>query len=546
MDAAEHLDVRARARIGTTLNGKYRIDAVLGVGGMAVVYAATHRNNAEFAIKLLHPAFSAREDVRARFLREGYAANSVKHPGVVHIVDDDITEDGSAFIVMELLRGISVEDLTEKAGGRLPVSPAVGIVDQLLDVLAAAHAHGVIHRDIKPANLFLTYDGMVKVVDFGIARARALASQASANATTSGTLLGTPAYMAPEQALGRTSEVSEQTDLWSAGATLFTLITGQTVHVGDNVQHLLVLAASSRARLLASVVPDVPPAIASVVDRALAYPKHERWPSAEVMRDALRQAHCEAFGAPPVALPLLPLLAACGVSPSVIPPPPSTPAHSSTPSSPPSSGPRIAVPSPAPAHFPASSIRTPGMATTPLPITRTPPPMSAPRTSERAVGALAQSRWNRVGASTRAAAFVLSGAVALAVLAGGWIVVRGTASRRPTLPERTSAASVSAVAAPSGSLAPGAPVAFAGSSAAARSGAPPLEAPQAPDSGALDAALSTSSDVNENAGSWPLRRVPILNQRGGAGPGKPAQPPRATGQPSLPPPRPTNPFDERK
>jgi serine/threonine-protein kinase len=544
MDAAQNLDAQARARVGTTLNGKYRIDAVLGIGGMAVVYAATHRNNAEFAIKLLHPAFSAREDVRARFLREGYAANSVKHPGVVHIVDDDITEDGSAFIVMELLRGISVEDLTEKAGGRLPVSPAIGIVDQLLDVLAAAHAHGVIHRDVKPANLFLMYDGTVKVVDFGIARARALASQASTKATTSGTLLGTPAYMAPEQALGRTSEVNEQTDLWAAGATLFTLVTGQTVHVGDNVQHLLVLAASSRARPLASVLSDVPPVIASVVDRALAYAKEERWPSAEVMRDALRQAHYEAFGTPPVALPLLPLLAACGVSPSVIPPPPSTPAHPSTPSSPASSGPRIAVPSPAPASFPASSIPTPGTATTPLPMTRTPPPMSAPRASERAVGPLAQSR-TRLGASRRAAAILLSGAIALAVLAGGWVLVRGSASRRPALPEGTGAPSASAVATPLSSAAASAPAPFARSSATASSGAPALEAPRAPDFGAPDAAPATSLDSNEDA-ARPPRRAPTLNQHGGGGPGKPVQSPRATGQPSTPPPRPTNPFDDRK
>src|SRR5438270_3789789 len=110
---------RVHARVGTTLKGKYRIDAVLGVGGMAVVYAATHRNQAEFAIKMLHPELGIREDVRTRFLREGYAANSVKHPGSVRVVDDDIAEDGAPFLVMELLHGLVVQALWEKSGGRV-------------------------------------------------------------------------------------------------------------------------------------------------------------------------------------------------------------------------------------------------------------------------------------------------------------------------------------------------------------------------------------------------------------------------------------------
>src|SRR5476649_1527024 len=100
---------RASLRVGTTLKGKYKIDRVLGIGGMAVVYAATHRNQAEFAVKMLHPELSMHTDGCSRFLREGYAANSVKHSGVVMVVDDDIGEDGAAFLVMELLRGDGVE-----------------------------------------------------------------------------------------------------------------------------------------------------------------------------------------------------------------------------------------------------------------------------------------------------------------------------------------------------------------------------------------------------------------------------------------------------
>src|ERR1700692_4497027 len=111
VDSSDGHEAQASGRVGTTLRGKYRIERVLGVGGMAVVYAATHRNQAEFAVKMLHPELSSREDIRSRFLREGYIANSVKHAGAVRVVDDDVAEDGAAFLVMELLDGTTVEDM---------------------------------------------------------------------------------------------------------------------------------------------------------------------------------------------------------------------------------------------------------------------------------------------------------------------------------------------------------------------------------------------------------------------------------------------------
>jgi serine/threonine-protein kinase len=115
------LAARAQARVGSTLHGKYRIDSVLGIGGMGVVYAATHRNTKRFAVKMLHAELSHNADIRTRFLREGYAANSVGHPGTVSVLDDDVAEDGAAFLVMELLDGAGVEDLSERHRGRLPV-----------------------------------------------------------------------------------------------------------------------------------------------------------------------------------------------------------------------------------------------------------------------------------------------------------------------------------------------------------------------------------------------------------------------------------------
>src|SRR5580704_13573042 len=132
-------------RVGTVLRGKYRLDRVIGAGGMAVVYKATHRNHAEFAVKMLHPELSIREDIRSRFLREGYTANAVKHSGAVLVVDDDVAEDGAAFLVMELLDGISCEDLVERPGEKVSPDEASAILIQFLDVLAAAHANGIVH-----------------------------------------------------------------------------------------------------------------------------------------------------------------------------------------------------------------------------------------------------------------------------------------------------------------------------------------------------------------------------------------------------------------
>src|SRR5580693_10701142 len=201
---------RATARLGAVLKGKYTLDRILGVGGMATVYSATHRNGKAFAVKVLHADLSLRSDTRTRFLREGYLANRVNHPGAVAVLDDDVAEDGGAFLVMELVHGETLETLWERNGGRLPLAFVAGIGLQLLDVLAAAHARGLIHRDIKPGNLMVTHEGVVKVLDFGIARLRDVAA---ARTTQTGMVMGTPAFMAPEHALAQTDEVDARTDV---------------------------------------------------------------------------------------------------------------------------------------------------------------------------------------------------------------------------------------------------------------------------------------------------------------------------------------------
>src|SRR6185312_7505302 len=227
------------------LREKWRLDLLLGVGGMAAVYAATHVNNGRrAAVKLLHTELGANTEVRTRFLREGYLANKVDHPGTVAILDDAVGEDGSVFLVMELLDGETVEDRRERTGV-LPAHEVLSLADRLLDVLAVAHGKGIVHRDIKPENVFLTRDGQVKVLDFGIARMREL--QATRLTLTSAGAIGTPAFMPPEQARGRWDDVGPRSDLWAVGATMFTLVSGRLVHHAETVNELMLAAMTKRA-----------------------------------------------------------------------------------------------------------------------------------------------------------------------------------------------------------------------------------------------------------------------------------------------------------
>jgi len=281
--------VRARGRIGVLLQDKWRLESLLGVGGMAAVYAATHRNGKRVAVKMLHEEFSHDEEVRTRFLQEGYAANIIQHEGAVSVLDDDLAPDGSAFLVMELLEGETVDQRWERHGRRLPLEEALSIADQLLDVLAAAHVKNIVHRDVKPENLFITKQGILKVLDFGIAKVFER-TEARRTSTQVGMVMGTPAFMAPEQARARWDEVDGRTDLWAVGATLFTTLTGRHVHEATSNQEQLIMSATTPAPPLRTIVAGVPVAVASVIDRALAFDRALRWPDASSMQRAIRGA----------------------------------------------------------------------------------------------------------------------------------------------------------------------------------------------------------------------------------------------------------------
>lgn len=305
MPLRDDLLERAKARVGIVLDGKWRLDSVLGIGGMATVYAATHRNQKRVAIKMLHPEVSIDQQVTTRFTREGYLANTVGHPGTVSVLDDDVTADGSAFLVMELLEGQTLDSMWEKSG-TLPVGEVLLLADQLLDVLIAAHAKGILHRDLKPENLFLTTEGQLKVLDFGIARLRELTAGQTAGSTRSGSLLGTPAFMAPEQARGRSQDVDERTDLWAVGATMYTLLSGKFVHEAETINEQLIQTATKPAEPIARVCPGLHESVARIVDRALAYERGGRWPNARAFQQAVREAIPLVPGGPTLTRPRQP------------------------------------------------------------------------------------------------------------------------------------------------------------------------------------------------------------------------------------------------
>jgi eukaryotic-like serine/threonine-protein kinase len=272
---------RAKARVGATINQKWRLDSLLGVGGMASVYAATHRNGSRAALKILHAEFARDVSIRDRFLREGYVANKIDHPGRVAILDDDITEQDEPFLIMELLEGETAQQLWKRLGKRVPVMEGLRIAAEVLDTLESFHAQGIVHRDLKPANIFITRENVVKLLDFGVARMR----EAGGDRTRAGTALGTPSFMAPEQAMGLAEGVDGRADLFSVGATLYALLSGQRLHQGRSDNEAFILAATTPAPSIARVAQDLPLEVIGLVDKALAWDRRSRFENATVMRE---------------------------------------------------------------------------------------------------------------------------------------------------------------------------------------------------------------------------------------------------------------------
>ncbi|RYE86925.1 MAG: serine/threonine protein kinase, partial [Myxococcales bacterium] len=280
---------RARERLGSFVAQKWHLEALLGVGGMASVYEARHRNGKRVAIKILHPELALSGDTLRRFLREGYLANAVEHPDVVSVLDDGMTDDGLPYLVMEYLEGESLDGRLERISRPLQLPDVLSIGCTLLDVLHAAHARGIVHRDLKPDNVFLTLDGGVKVFDFGIARLQD-AHPNNRHATRTGIAMGTPTFMSREQAHGDLKLIDGRTDIWALGATLYYALTSDFPYEARSVAEYMAKLMTADPRPLRSLDPTIPEPIAEVIDRALRHDLGRRWQNALDMRLRLIEA----------------------------------------------------------------------------------------------------------------------------------------------------------------------------------------------------------------------------------------------------------------
>ncbi len=274
---------------GTTLAGKYVLQRVLGAGGMGVVYAARHTFTGKHcAVKVLHESESSAEGFSERFLREARAAAEIDHPSVCDVYDAGETPDGTLYMVLELLEGRDLAAAIEH--GDLSTREIIEIGIQTLDALDAAHRRGIIHRDVKPENVFLTRDAdgslRVKLLDFGVAKN--IARLDDLYRTRPGHVVGTPLYMAPEQAEGH--EADARADLYSVGAMLFHAFTGEPPFQADNYNRLIIRLLSEEAPSLADKRKDLPKWLVRMVDNALRKEPTMRWWCVAQMAEGLRNA----------------------------------------------------------------------------------------------------------------------------------------------------------------------------------------------------------------------------------------------------------------
>ncbi|MEO6955057.1 MAG: serine/threonine-protein kinase, partial [Polyangia bacterium] len=256
--------------VGEIIDGRYRIERLLGTGGMGAVYEAEHIGiGKKVALKVLHPQFSRQADLVQRFRREALAASKVGHPNIVDVTDSGTTDHGDAYFVMERLDGTDLADVLRHER-RLAIDRTIAVGAQICRALQAAHQAGIIHRDLKPENIFLvSRDGQpdfVKVLDFGIAKSEDVA-QVSRRLTTPGIAMGTPEYMAPEQAAGK--PVDGRVDIYSVGAILYEMLAGEPPHSGTSVMDILAKKATQPPEPLHDRNPSVPEALEHLIMSAL-------------------------------------------------------------------------------------------------------------------------------------------------------------------------------------------------------------------------------------------------------------------------------------
>ncbi|MBN1773570.1 MAG: serine/threonine protein kinase [Deltaproteobacteria bacterium] len=303
---------------GLVLDGKYRLTQPLGEGGMGFVYAGEHAVlGRPLAVKFLRPELAQDPTALARLRQEAIASSGIGSPHIVEVLDLGTAPGGMPFIVMEYLRGRTLAALLE-AQPVLPVSRIVRVLSQTLVGLAAAHARGIVHRDLKPENVFLVEsagEDFVKLLDFGVSKVRG--GLTTSNLTQTGAVLGTPRYMAPEQAAGR-RDVDHRVDLWAGGVILYRALTGRFPFDAENYNALLAAILMQAPVPPRQFRPDLPPPLEAVILTALAREPDRRFGSAEQFRQALQPwlaepsgmlyaASAAAAGAAPSATPYTPM-----------------------------------------------------------------------------------------------------------------------------------------------------------------------------------------------------------------------------------------------
>ncbi|HEY0135786.1 MAG TPA: serine/threonine-protein kinase [Nannocystis sp.] len=288
------------AWIGQTIDGRYQIRELLGEGGMGAVYAAEHLSlRKQVALKVIHPEFAGNAEIAARFTREAMATAQLDHPNVASALDYGTLPGGGAYLVTQLVRGRSLE--SHRAAGRMQWRQVCDLGSQIADALTAAHAIHIVHRDLKPDNILLEPrdDGtfLVKVLDFGVARITAGANLPTSDLTRMGTVIGTPGYMAPEQAMGES--VDFRVDIYALGVIMWECIAGKVLWDGASVSELFTTQLAGPAPPLANEVPGLPPELSALVDLMLDRNPRRRPESARQIRDALRRmAHSTLIASP--------------------------------------------------------------------------------------------------------------------------------------------------------------------------------------------------------------------------------------------------------
>ena len=272
--------------VGSVIAETYTVEGLLGRGGMGAVFVASHVRlpGKKVAIKVLHPDVADAESL-ARFRREAEIASRLGHPNIVEVHDWNQLPDGTPYLVLELLVGESLADRLRR--GPMALDEVAPIIRQVGAALAAAHREGIVHRDLKPANIFLIPQDegppRAKVLDFGISKIHG----SNTVKTQDTQMLGTPQYMAPEQATGRHDQVDGRTDVFALGAVVFEMLTGQAAFGGATIPEVVFKVVFDPAPSVASLAPGVPAAAVAAVDRALAKKPEERWPDVAAFVEAL-------------------------------------------------------------------------------------------------------------------------------------------------------------------------------------------------------------------------------------------------------------------